>query len=201
MQFQLTKEFIDQLKERVASGDSAWINENVLELHHADIADVLDELSHEEAKHVYYLSSEELQADILMDLQEENRDRLIESLSTKELADQIENLDSDDAADILGELPEDKIQEVISQMQDDAAAEDIIDLLNYDEDIAGGLMQKEFLKVELDWPVNRALRQLRRQAEDVERVYNIFVTDAEEHLLGVLSLKRLLIANSTTKIA
>ncbi len=181
--------------------DSAWINENVLELHHADIADVLDELSHEEAKHVYYLSSEELQADILMDLQEENRDRLIESLSTKELADQIENLDSDDAADILGELPEDKIQEVISQMQDDAAAEDIIDLLNYDEDIAGGLMQKEFLKVELDWPVDRALRQLRRQAEDVERVYNIFVTDAEEHLLGVLSLKRLLIANSTTKIA
>ena len=77
MQFQLTKEFIDQLKERVASGDSAWINENVLELHHADIADVLDELLHEEAKHVYYLSSEELQADILMDLQEENRDRLI----------------------------------------------------------------------------------------------------------------------------
>ena len=62
-------------------------------------------------------------------------------------------------------------------------------------------MQKEFLKVELDWPVNRALRQLRRQAEDVERVYNIFVTDEEEHLLGVLSLKRLLIANSTTKIA
>lgn len=86
-------------------------------------------------------------------------------------------------------------------MQDDAAAEDIIDLLNYDDDIAGGLMQKEFLKVELDWPVNRALRQLRRQAEDVERVYNIFVTDEEEHLLGVLSLKRLLIANSTTKIA
>ena len=201
MQFQLTNKFIDQLKDRVASGDSAWIHKNVLELHHADIADVLDELSHEEAKHVYYLSSEELQADILMDLQEENRDRLIESLSTKELADQIENLDSDDAADILGELPEDKIQEVISQMQDDAAAEDIIDLLNYDEDIAGGLMQKEFLKVELDWPVNRALRQLRRQADDVERVYNIFVTDAEEHLLGVLSLKRLLIANSTTKIA
>jgi len=73
--------------------------------------------------------------------------------------------------------------------------------LNYDDDIAGGFMQKEFLKVELDWPVNRALRQLRKQAEDVERVYNIFVTDEEEHLLGVLSLKRLLIANSSTKIA
>lgn len=201
MQFQLTKEFIEQLKERVAANDSPWILSHVLELHHADIADILDELSHEEAKYVYHLSSEELQGDILMDLQEGNRDRLIESLSVKELADQMENLESDDAADILGELPDEKIQEVISQMQDGAAAEDIIDLLNYDDDIAGGLMQKEFLKVELDWPVNRALRQLRKQAEDVERVYNIFVTDEEEHLLGVLSLKRLLIANSTTKIA
>ena len=90
---------------------------------------------------MYHLSSEELQGDILMDLQEGNRDRLIESLSVKELADQMENLESDDAADILGELPDEKIQEVISQMQDDAAAEDIIDLLNYDDDIAGGLMQ------------------------------------------------------------
>lgn len=201
MQFQLTKKFIEQLKQKLESDDHTWIHKNVLELHHADIADVLEELSHEEAKQVYYMTDDDLQADILMDLQEENRDRLIESLSIKELADQMEHLDSDDAADILGELPDEKIQEVISQMEDDAAAEDIVDLLNYDEDIAGGLMQKEFLKVELDWPVNRALRQLRRQAEDVERVYNIFVTDEDDHLLGVLSLKRLLIANSTTKIA
>lgn len=201
MQFQLTKKFIEQLKQKLESDDYTWIHKNVLELHHADIADVLEELSHEEAKQVYYMTDDDLQADILMDLQEENRDRLIESLSIKELADQMEHLDSDDAADILGELPDEKIQEVISQMEDDAAAEDIVDLLNYDEDIAGGLMQKEFLKVELDWPVNRALRQLRRQAEEVERVYNIFVTDEDDHLLGVLSLKRLLIANSTTKIA
>ena len=93
MQFQLTKEFIAQLKDRVAANDGSWILKNVLELHHADIADILDELSHKEAKYVYHLSSEELQADILMDLQEENRDRLIESLSVKELADQMEYLD------------------------------------------------------------------------------------------------------------
>ena len=83
MQFQLTKEFIEQLKERVAANDSPWILSHVLELHHADIADILDELSHEEAKYVYHLSSEELQGDILMDLQEGNRDRLIESLNVQ----------------------------------------------------------------------------------------------------------------------
>ncbi len=200
MQFKLTKEFIDDLKSHVQSQNETWIQQNVLELHHADIADILDELTHEEAKYVFYLVEEEVQSDILMDLKEENRDRLIESLSTKELADQIENLDSDDAADILGEFPEERIQEVISQMEDEEAAEDIVDLLNYDEDSAGGLMKKEFLVVQLNWPVNRAIMQLRRQAEDVEKVFNIFVTDESEHLLGVLSLKRLLIANSSTKI-
>lgn len=201
MQFKLTKEFIGILNSKIGEKDNQWIMENVFELHHADIADILDELSTKNAKYVYYLGEEEIQADILMDLQEENRESLIDTLSTKEIADQIENLDSDDAADILGEFSEDKIQEVISQMDDDEAAEDIVDLLNYDEDTAGGLMQKEFLVVELNWPVNRAIMQLRKQAEDVERVINIFVVDESEHLLGVLSLKRLLIANSSTKIA
>ena len=177
MQFQLTKEFIEVLNSKIEAKDDQWIKENVFELHHADIADVLDQLSSKNAKYVYYIGEEEIQADILMDLQEENRDRLIDSLSTKEIADQIENLDSDDAADILGDFSDDKIQEVISQMDDDEAAEDIVDLLNYDEDSAGGMMQKEFLVVQLNWPVNRAIMQLRKQAEDVERVINIFVID------------------------
>jgi len=201
MQFKITKEFIEILNSKIEGKDNQWILDNVFELHHADIADVLDELSTENAKYVYYLGGDEVQGDILMDLREENRESLIDTLSTKEIADQIENLDSDDAADILGEFSEDKIQEVISQMDDDEAAEDIVDLLNYDEDTAGGLMQKEFLVVQLNWPVNKAIMQLRKQAEDVERVMNIFVVDDGEHLLGVLSLKRLLIANSSTKIA
>ena len=201
MQFKITKEFIGNLNSKIEEKDNQWILDNVFELHHADIADILDELSTENAKYVYYLGGDEVQGDILMDLQEENRGSLIDTLSTKEIADQIENLDSDDAADILGEFSEVKIQEVISQMDDDEAAEDIVDLLNYDEDTAGGLMQKEFLVVQLNWPVNKAIMQLRKQAEDVERVMNIFVVDEGEHLLGVLSLKRLLIANSSTKIA
>jgi magnesium transporter len=135
-----------------------------------------------------------------MELEEEVRDRFLASLSTKEIADQLENLDSDDAADILGELSDEQIQEVISQMEDDEAAEDIVDLLNYDEDTAGGLMQKEFIQAKLDWPVDRCLVELRRQAEDVEKVYTIYVVDDINKLVGVLSLKRLLFANPKTKI-
>lgn len=200
MRFELTKDFLEVLRLKIAEQDFQWIRENVLELHYAEIAEILDRLNNEEAKLVYFLVDEDLQADILMELEEEVRDRFLASLSTKEFADQLENLDSDDAADILGDLPNEKIQEVISQMEDDEAAEDIVDLLNYDEDTAGGLMQKEFFQAQVDWPVNYALEELRKQAEDVEKVYNIFVVDETDHLLGVLSLKRILFAGANTKI-
>jgi magnesium transporter len=200
MRFELTKEFLELLREKIAQQDVHWINDQVISLHYADIAEILDKLSMEEAKYVYFLLEEELQADVLMELEEEVRDRFLASLSTKEIADQLENLDSDDAADILGELSDEQIQEVISQMEDDEAAEDIVDLLNYDEDSAGGLMQKEFIQARLDWPVNRCLVELRRQAEDVEKVYTIYVVDDLNKLVGVLSLKRLLFASPKTKI-
>jgi magnesium transporter len=200
MRFELTKEFLELLRDKIAEQDLHWINDQVISLHYADIAEILDKLSMEEAKYVYFLLDEELQADVLMELEEEVRDRFLASLSTKEIADQLENLDSDDAADILGELSDEQIQEVISQMEDDEAAEDIVDLLNYDEDTAGGLMQKEFIQARLDWPVNRCLVELRRQAEDVEKVYTIYVVDDLNKLVGVLSLKRLLFASPKTKI-
>jgi magnesium transporter len=201
MRFKLTKNLLKEIRERIIQEDTLWLEEKVLHLHYADIAEILDKLTNEEAKFIYYLVDEDLQADILMELDEEVRDRFIASLSTKEIADQLENLDSDDAADILGELPTAQIQAVISQMEDDEAAEDIVDLLNYDEDTAGGLMQKEFFQAQIDWSVKRALIELRKQAEDVEKVYNIFVVNENDQLLGVLSLKRLLFADVKTTIA
>lgn len=200
MRFELTKEFLDLLQLKIAEQDIFWIQENVLDLHYADVAEILDKLSNDEAKYIYFLVDEDTQADILMELEDDVRDRFLASLSTKEFADQLENLDSDDAADILGDLPNEKIQEVISQMDDNDAAEDIVDLLNYDDDTAGGLMQKEFFQAQMDWPVTRALIELRKQAEDVEKVYNIFVVNEANQLVGVLSLKRLLFASSKTKI-
>jgi magnesium transporter len=200
MRFELTKEFLEELRSKIVEQDVLWIREHILGLHFADIAEIIDELSNDEAKYVYFQLEEDVQADVLMELEEDIRDRFLASLSSKEIADQLENLDSDDAADILGELSDEKIQEVISQMEDDEAAEDIVDLLNYDENTAGGLMQKEFLQARIDWPVNRCLVELRRQAEDVERVYTIYVVDELNKLVGFLSLKRLLFASPKTKI-
>jgi magnesium transporter len=200
MRFELTKDFLDKLRQAIIEENNDWIIEHIHELHFADIADLIDQLSNEEAKYVYFQLTPDEQADVLMELEEEIRDRFLKSLSSKEMADQLENLDSDDAADILGDLSEEKIQEVISQMEDDEAAEDIVELLNYDEDTAGGLMQKEFIQAKMDWPVNRCLVELRRQAEDVENVYTIYVVDDMNRLVGLLSLKRLLFAGIQTHI-
>ena len=167
MRFELTKDFLGIVRNKIETKDESWLTSNVLELHYADVAEIIDKLSNDEAKYIYFLVDEDTQADILMELDEEVRDRFIASLSTKEIAGQLEKLDSDDAADILGELSKAQIQEVISQMEDEAA-EDIVDLLNYDENTAGGLMQKEFFQAQVDWPIKRALIELRKQAEDVE---------------------------------
>lgn len=201
MQFELSKDFLEALREAIQASNATWIEENVLGLHFADIAEIIDELNSEQARFVYYLLDEDLQADVLMELEEDVRDRFLKSLSSKEIAVQLENLDSDDAADILGELSDKEIQEVISQMEDDEAAEDIVDLLNYDEDSAGGLMQKEFIQAQINWPVDRCLVELRRQAEDVENVYTIYVVDEMNRLVGLLSLKRLLFAKPKTRIS
>ncbi len=200
MNFNITKDFLDLLHQKIDEKNIDWIQENVLSLHYADIAEIMDCLSNSQAKYIYSLVDEETQGDILMEVEESVRDRFLASLSNKEIAEQLENLDSDDAADLLGDLPDDQQEDVISKMDDQEAAE-VVDLLKYDEDSAGGVMQKELIKANMNWPVNRAVVQLRKQAENVEKVYHIYVVDDDDRLVGILSLKRLLFAGPKTKVS
>lgn len=200
MRFELTRDFISHLEKAIAQGDLAWINTNVSELHGADIASLIHELEAQEAEKLYRLLDEEIRADVLIELDEDVQDQLLRSLSSQEIAVQIENLDSDDAADLIADLPKEQVEEIISHIKDNVAAEDLVDLLNYHEDSAGGLMQKEFIIAKLEWPVNRCVVELRRQAEDVEKVFTIYVVDDQYKLVGFLSLKSLLFASPLTKI-
>ncbi|NVK65414.1 MAG: magnesium transporter [Flavobacteriales bacterium] len=201
MRFELTREFLDILQEAISAQNIAWINENVCELHEADIAAIIDELEKEEATYLFRLLNEDTQSEVIVELDEDVREQLLQSFSNKEIADQLENLDSDDATDLIAELPADQLEEVIGLIEDPETAEEIVDLLNYAEDTAGGMMQKEFMKVHLDWPVNRCVIELRKQAEEVEKVFTIYVVDDAEKLVGFLSLKRLLFAKPNTLIA
>lgn len=200
MGFNLTKEFLNDVSIAIETHDIVWLQEHALELHDADIAAIINRLEEEEAVYFYHLLGDERQGDILAEVDDDARELILGSFSSKEIAEQLENMDSDDAADLIADLSREQIEEVISHIKDGEAADDIVDLLNYEEDTAGGLMQKEFIKAKLDWPVNRCVIELRRQAEDVEKVFTIYVVDDDEKLVGFLSLKRLLFASPTTKI-
>jgi magnesium transporter len=201
MRFELTKEYLQAIETAIESNDTSWITENILELHDADIAAIIGELDHEYATDLFNRIPSDRKGDILIELDDDSRDYLLKGISAIDLANQLESLDSDDAADLISELSANEIEEVISHISDNEAAGDIVDLLNYDEDTAGGLMQKEFIKAKMDWPVNRCVVELRRQAEEVEKVYTIYVVDDDDKLVGFLSLKRLLFASPRTKIA
>ena len=200
VKFELTKEFLEQLEAQIQNREGTAIYQLLSELHSADLADILENLNSEEAKYVHDLLPEETAAEALMEMDEEKRESLLKLLSPEEIAEQVNVLDSDDAADLLGELSEQDKDVVISKVEDREHASEVEELLKYDEDTAGGLMQTEFIKARIDWPVNRCVVELRKQAEDVQRVYTVYVVDEENRLVGFLSLKRLLFASPNTLI-
>ncbi len=194
--FKLTREFVDSVKEKIELKDEARIIQLIQELHPADIAELYRELELEEAKFLYLLADDETAADVLTELEEDERKRFLNALPSEVIAKRyIDKMDSDDAADVLGEMETERQQEVLSHMDDLKSAGDIADLLNYDEDTAGGLMGKEFIKVKENWTLPTCLRSLRRQGEEVDEIYYVYVVDNDEVLKGTLSLKRLLLSN------
>jgi len=202
MKFELTKNFISELNEHIENKDQKSIINMIIECHPADIAEIIDELEFKNASFLFELLEDNIAADVLVELEDDIREDLLKIHSSKEIAEEfVDNMDSDDAADIISELPENKKQEVLSHLEDQNLANDIVDLLNYDEDTAGGLMAKEFIKVNSNWSVMRCVKEMRRQAENVDLVYTIYVVDDNNILLGTLSLKRLLLANSKAIIS
>lgn len=201
MQFELSKEYLEKLNITVESNNEVKVLELIEGLHAVDIAEILEEQSTKEALAFYGFLPGELAADALVELDEDTRERFLENISSEEIAEKIiENLDSDDAADIIGEFSEEKQDEVISLLEDIEQAGDIIDLLNYDENSAGGLMAKELVKVKVDWDVATCIKEIRKQAEEVEKMYTVYAVDDNNILQGRISLKKLLLAPDSKKI-
>ena len=200
-QFQLTDKIIEQVEQLIESNNDKELQRFLSEFHYADIAEILDELDQDEGVYVIKLLDSETTSDILMELDDDIREKVLQNLSAKEIAEEIEELDTDDAADMISELPEDRQLEVISNIVDAEHKAEIEELLAYDEDTAGGLMAKELVKVYETWTVAGCMRRIRGQAKDVTRVHSIYVVDKQDKLIGRLSLKDLIIAKSDQKIA
>ena len=198
--FALTDELISETLELVKLSDEKSIVKIFSNYHHADIAEVLEELNSDDATYIIKLLDSEKTSDVLMELDDDYREKILKNLSIQEIAEEVEELDSDDATDIISELPEEKQKKVISKISDAEHKADIKELLKYDEDSAGGLMAKELIKVNENWSVTRCVKEMRTQASEVTRVHSVYVVDNDDILLGRLSLKDLLVANPKTKI-
>lgn len=201
MQFQLTDEFIEQVEQLIATNDGEALKALLNELHFADIAEILHELDTDEATYIVKLLDTGVTSEILIELDEDFRERILDRLTPSEIADELDEMDTDDAADIIAELDDHVQKQVISHIEDEEHAADIVDLLRYDEDTAGGLMAKELVRVKETWTVAGCVREMRRQAENVTRVHSIYVTDKQGKLKGRLSLKDLLTASGKAHIS
>lgn len=199
--FELSKEYLEALRENIESENVAFIQESMLDINKADVAAILDELDMMEALFVLRALDPDFSADILNELDEDPQYKVIKAMPPEELATLIDHMDSDDAVDILNQLVVNDREAVISHLAVKEKSLYIIELLRYDEDSAGGLMAKEIIKANLNWTVVQTIDEIRRQAENVEKIFSIYVVDNKEQLLGRVALKKLILASSNTKVA
>jgi magnesium transporter len=200
MQFELTKEFINNLISALESEDNSYIVEAINPLHPADIAEILEIVDIPQAQYLYQLLDEELASEVLVEIEEDTREQFLESFSAEQIAESIEKMDADDATDVIQDLPEDVQEEVLEALKDEEHSSDISMLMNYDVDSAGGIMDVDFVSADWNWTVKNALKKLREQVENVDQVYTIYVVDSSNEFKGILSLKRFLYTSDETLI-
>ncbi|HEX3006483.1 MAG TPA: magnesium transporter [Bacteroidales bacterium] len=199
--FELTRADIDSLKEAIQKEDNSAVISMIGELHAADIAEVTAELETEEAQYIYSILDKETSAEAITEMEEEEREELFKELQPEYIARElINNMDSDDAADVLSELSDELQVEILQKIPDVEQAGDIADLLAYDENTAGGLMATELIRVNINWNIFTCLREMRKQAVNVDEIYYVYAVDDNNIFKGTVTLKNLLLAPGTTKI-
>lgn len=198
-EFELTKEFRDRFQQALDENDAAFIVSSLEEVNPADISALLYEFGHEESKYVLDLLSLQVRSQIINDLEPETRKTFLAIYSVEELTAIVNQLDSDDAADILNELPIKTSEEIIAGLDSDLRSQ-VIDLLRYDANVAGGLMAKELIRARANWTVVECIDEIRKQAENVTKFYSVYVVDENDKLLGRLALQKLILTDSKTLV-
>jgi magnesium transporter len=200
MQFELTSEILDQLKEAIEEQNAPYIEEQIKDLFAPDVAAIINQLNLAQAAYLYGLLDDETAPNVLLELDDDKREDLLATFSSKQIAEQIDNMDSDDAADVIAELPEDIQEEVLSHIEDIEQASDIAELINFEEGTAGSLMAKELVSVYAFETVSQCIEEIRKQADNVDVMYAVYVVDNNERLIGMLSLKKLIISHPLARI-
>ncbi|MBS0000010.1 MAG: magnesium transporter [Cyclobacteriaceae bacterium] len=200
MTFELSRDYIDKLKEAIAAQDDTFIRNSFDGIDPSDIASVLEELDDDESRYIIDLLDDESAADILNDTDPDMRSKLLRTFDPPRINAFLDHLETDDVVDIINELPVKLREEIVAGIENEERAQYIIDLLRYEDDCAGGLMAKELIKANLNWNVVQCIEEIRRQAENVEKIYSVYVVDSKNKLLGRVSLKKIIISEDKTLV-
>jgi magnesium transporter len=198
--FELTKEFRDRFQQALDERDEQFIRTSLEHVKAADITSLLYEFTSEESKYVMDLLDIEIQAEIISDLDRDTRKKFLKAYPPSEIINFLNLLASDDSADILNELPIKAREEVLSGLEPELKQQ-VTELLRYEENVAGGLMAKELIKARYNWSVVQCVDEIRKQAENVNKFYTVYVVDEQDKLLGRVALQDLIISDARTLVA
>ncbi len=199
--FELSREYFEWLREAIENERAEEIKTSLQDANPADIASLLDNLNTVESKYILKLLEEERSAEVISYIEEDERKNFLKAFAPNEVARFITHIDSDDAADILNDLPVKFKEEVIAALDNEEQAAYILELMKYEEDCAGGLMAKELIRANVNWTVAQTIEEIRRQKENVEKVYSVYVVDNQNRLLGIIPLKNIILSDDNTRIA
>lgn len=188
------------LERLIDQGQELKILTLISKFHPDDIAELLESLEEEDQSKLFRLLDVETASDVIMELNEISRELIMEDMSSREISEIVDDMPSDDAADLIGDLPRDQAREVLRHL-DQEKSEDVQMLLEYPEDSAGGIMQTELISIRQDETVGEAIEMIRSHSDEVEDFHNVFATDDDEKLTGVLPLRKLILAKPDTKIS
>ncbi|MFQ5771488.1 MAG: magnesium transporter MgtE N-terminal domain-containing protein, partial [bacterium] len=190
---------IDDIEYLSSEKETRMILNILVGNHPADIADIIRNLSDENGKYVFGLLDADTASDVLVEFDEVTREKLVAELQHERLSELVDEMDSDDATDIVADLPEEVAEKVLESI-DKEDSDEVKELLRHEEDTAGGIMALEFISVSENKTIDEAIREIRAKAEEVSEVYNVYVVDNAGVLVGVLSLKKLILAKSKQKV-
>lgn len=174
--------------------------QHLSKMHPADIADMISDLNASERSSIIEFLDDETAAEVMPELSPEMQVEVLKSLNEEKAADILEEMDPDEAVDVLQDMPKQQTERLLSLMDDQEDAEDLRELMTFDEDEAGGLMNTEFISFSQDLTAEYTINWMRDNEPDADMIYYIYVTDKEERLLGILSLRRLIIAKPDMKL-
>ncbi len=193
---------IKQLQQLLEQNSAEELRTLLDDMYPQDIADILDRVTSDEARTLMSLVEKEKSVKVLVEMEENVRENFLSAYSHEEIADAfIQNMDSDDAAYVLNNFSVKDKEEVISKLTDIEFASSLLSLLNYEEDTAGSLMAVELVKANINWSVSQCIEEIRRQSENVDSIYVVYVVDDYERLTGIITLKNLILSTPTAKIA